>query len=290
MKYPPPSLPPTEETGAIGFVAAASRAQTFTATQIPDPEAIYTALQNAIGDASFEAQTIFNTITEAAQMLTGSSAAALAIRRNGLVVCRARAGAAAPPLGARLSVDSGISGECLRTSNVLRCDDTQKDIRVDPEVCRDLGLRSIVAVPLRGPRGTMGVLETFSGRPYAFAEEHINALVRLAGLAEAARMRESGVSTSSIPVAASTATPPRVAPPAGPQTKTEPAEDLSKHFALPFPSLKRWYVAGGASVGVMVLAVLSMWVWRSPENASAARAVPTQAESPSSAAPAQPAA
>src|SRR5437763_10747979 len=152
MKYPPaPILPLPEELGSIGFVAAAARAQTFVAAPVPDPEIIYATLRHAIGDHPFEAQTIFNTIAEAAQLLTGASAAALAIRRNGLVVCRARVGDAAPPLGARLSADSGFSGECLRTSKVLRCDDTQKDIRVDPEVCRELGLRSIAAVPLRGP-------------------------------------------------------------------------------------------------------------------------------------------
>jgi protein TonB len=195
-------------------------------------------------------------------------------------------GEAAPPLGARLSADSGFSGECLRTSKILRCDDTQKDIRVDPEVCRELGLRSIAAVPLRGPRGTMGVLETFSGRPFAFAEEHINALMRLAELAENARVRESGVIPATLakpPVpAVAVAPPPKDVPVAGNQPRTA--------LSVPFPSLKRWYLAGGASVGVMVLALLCAWMWRSPENASAARAVPPQTGNPSPTTPAQPAA
>src|ERR1043166_3904980 len=99
MKYPPaPTLPSSEELGPIGFVAAAARAQSFAVSPVPDPEIIYATLRHAIGDDSFEAQTVFNTIAEAAQLLTGASAAALAIRRNGLVVCRARVGDAAPPL------------------------------------------------------------------------------------------------------------------------------------------------------------------------------------------------
>lgn len=290
MKYPPaPTSPPPEELGSIGFVAAASRAQTFAVSQVPDPEIIYATLRHAIGDDSFEAQTVFNTITESAKLLTGAAAAALAIRRNGLVVCRARVGQAAPPLGARLSVDSGISGECLRTSTVLRCDDTQKDIRVDPEVCRELGLRSIAAVPLRGPRGTMGVLETFSDRPFAFSPEQINALVHLADLAETARVRESGVTPSATRPAqipdpkSAVAAEPVVA-------KSASGKDARIHVPIPFPNLKRWYLAGGASVGVMVLFLLSAWMWRSPENASAARAVPAPTESPSPIAPPQPAA
>lgn len=284
MEYPPaPTFPPLEELGPTGFVAAAARAQTLSQPQVPDPEGIYATLRHAIGDKTSEVQAIFNTITEAAQLLTGANAAALAIRRNGLVVCRARVGEAAPPLGARLSADSGFSGECLRTAKVLRCDDTQKDVRVDPEVCRDLGLRSIAAVPLRGPRGTMGVLETFSGKPFAFAEEHIIALTRLAELAESARVRESGTSatprtgqTQSSATAAIAPTPAKQQE--TPQSKPVRGKAVRVHLPLPFPSLKRWYWAGGASVGIMVLALLSAWMWRSPENASAARSTaPAQA-------------
>ena len=87
-------------------------------------------------------------------------------------------------------MDSGISGECLRTGKVLRCDDAFKDFRADPEVCRRLGLRSIAAVPLRGAHGITGVLEAFSTHAYAFADEHMDALRRLAELAEQARVRE----------------------------------------------------------------------------------------------------
>ena len=154
---------------------------------------IFATLRAAIAAERYEAAVVLGAIAESAHALTGATSAALAMRQDGLVICRARSGDIAPEVGSRLSVDSGISGECLRTGKVLRCDDTQKDYRADPEVCRRLGLRSIAAVPLRGRRGTMGVLEAFSTRPYAFAEEHMQYLIRLAELAENARLRESGV-------------------------------------------------------------------------------------------------
>lgn len=160
---------------------------------VADPMTIFSTLQAAIAAKDYDPLVVLGAIAESAQALTGANSAALAMRRDGLVICRARSGEMAPEVGSRLSVDSGISGECLRTGRVLRCDDTQKDHRVDPEVCLRLGLRSIAIVPLRGHRGTMGVLEAFSTRPYAFAEEHMQFLGRLADLAEAARVRESGV-------------------------------------------------------------------------------------------------
>ncbi len=154
---------------------------------------IFATLRAAIAAERYDATVVLGAIAESAHALTGATSAALAIRQDGLVICRARSGDMAPEVGSRLSVDSGISGECLRTGKVLRCDDTEKDYRADPEVCRRLGLRSIAVVPLRGRRGTMGVLEAFSTRPYAFAEEHMQYLIRLAELAENARLRESGV-------------------------------------------------------------------------------------------------
>ena len=100
-------------------------------------------------------------IAEAAQELTLASGTALAMQRDGHIICVGRSGETAPALGARLSIDSGISGECLRTGKMLRCDDTEKDQRVDPEVCRKMRLRSVAAVPLFGRHGTIGVLEAF---------------------------------------------------------------------------------------------------------------------------------
>ena len=125
----------------------------------------------------------------AAQSLTGATGAALAMPCDGVVVCVGRSGETAPELGDRLDVDSGISGECLRTGVSLRCDDASRDFHVDAEVCREMGLQSIAVVPLRGQYGRVGVLEAFSTAAYAFNEDKMEVLGRLAGLAEAAWAR-----------------------------------------------------------------------------------------------------
>lgn len=127
---------------------------------------------------------------DAARILTGGDGVALALRTKGLIVCRARSGDLAPELGAPLNTDSGISGQCLRSASILLCHDTAKDDRVDPEVCRGMGVRSMVVVPLRGPTGIAGILEAFSARVQAFGDEQINALRALAEIAEAAYERE----------------------------------------------------------------------------------------------------
>ena len=86
------------------------------------------------------------------------------------MVCRASSGDEAPPIGARLQVGSGFSGECVKSGMMLRCDDTELDARVDRESCRALGIRSILAVPVRANGKSVGLVEAFSGQPNAFTQ------------------------------------------------------------------------------------------------------------------------
>jgi TonB family protein len=156
-----------------------------------DAEAVLAKLHDAISADASELGAILQATVEAAQVLTGAGSAALALRCDGMVICRARSGEPAPELGVRLDEDSGISGECLRQGQMLRCEDAHYDHRVNPLVCRTLGLRSIAIAPLRRHGSeTIGILEIFSTRPYAFNEVHMQLLSRLAELAEMAQTQD----------------------------------------------------------------------------------------------------
>ena len=111
---------------------------------------------------------ILSEATHAARYFTDATGAALALWSQGVVICRARSGDTAPPLGAKLDVDAGISGECLRTGRSQRCHDSLADPRVNAEVCEELGIRSLAAVPLRGGQGVIGILEVFSDKAECF--------------------------------------------------------------------------------------------------------------------------
>ena len=118
-------------------------------------------------------------IAERSKIFTSANGAALAMSENGVMVCRASAGDA-PPVGAKLDVSSGFSGYCARTGFLQRCDDSETDLRVDRESCRLLGIRSIIAVPIRLGETVIGLLEVFSSRPHAFNDRDGTILQRLA--------------------------------------------------------------------------------------------------------------
>jgi hypothetical protein len=130
-------------------------------------------------------------IAERAQSLTGASGAAIALRRGDEMVCRARAGRTAPDLGVRLQSDSGISADCVRTGEVVLCHDAAENPRVDLAACQRLGVRSILAAPLRHFRRTLGVFEVFSAAPYAFASRDVATMQLLSSVMVAAISRLS---------------------------------------------------------------------------------------------------
>jgi hypothetical protein len=127
-------------------------------------------------------------LADRAQYITGASGAAIALRRGGHadMLCRASAGTNAPELGALLSADHGLSGECVRTAQALRCDDAENDPRVNHEVCRELGIASVVVMPIVSDGTVLGVFELFSGKAQAFGERDLSTLVRLSLLVETA--------------------------------------------------------------------------------------------------------
>jgi len=158
----------------------------------PDQETLIARLREAVVSGAYDLERIAGALAQAAHSLTNCDGAAVALRRQAGVICFGRSGEVAPPIGTPLSAQSGISGECLRGSVIIRCDDTQLDSRVDAEVCMQLGIRAIAAVPLRGDGQTIGILETFSGSPGSFTEEHIRLLRRLGELVESANRRAPG--------------------------------------------------------------------------------------------------
>jgi hypothetical protein len=132
-------------------------------------------------------------LADRAQYITGAGGAAIALRRDECndMLCRASSGAKAPELGALLSTESGLSGESVRTRMPLRCDDAEHDPRVNQESCRQLGIASVMIVPilgddLLGQDQVLGVFELFSGQAGAFEERDLSALQRLGEMVETA--------------------------------------------------------------------------------------------------------
>lgn len=159
---PAPNVPPirTSHTDKLAAVNAVQR----------EVEALGRDLSGALKLLAVRAQTLVR---------ASGAAIALTDKDPAFLVCRASSGPDAPPIGARLQSGSGFSGECVRTGTLQRCNDTETDTRVDRESCRLLGIRAMLAVPLRAGEKSIGILEVFSSQPEAFNDSDDRVLQRL---------------------------------------------------------------------------------------------------------------
>jgi len=132
----------------------------------------------------FDSNGTLEEITRSAMHATDAKGAALVLSDGLDMSCRACSGELAPPVGTRLNPDTGFTATCLRTGEVVRCDDTATDPRINGSGCRELGIRSILAVPVFDGPKVAGVLEVLSGEPRKFVERHVTALKLLARLVE----------------------------------------------------------------------------------------------------------
>src|SRR5208337_4509550 len=132
----------------------------------------------------------------------------------------------------------GLSGECVRNGLLVSCEDTENDPRIDPEVCRALGIGSLMATPIVSDFRVVGLLEIFSPHSRNFTKVHETVLDRLVEMIPKSHREKRQPETIQ-----SEATQPETAvtPEAAPQppvsesisTETEKNPELSEQVSQP---------------------------------------------------------
>lgn len=136
---------------------------------------------------------VLNDLVEQAREASGATGAAIALIRDGEMVCRATSGESAPGLGVRVETGSGMVAASLATGDIQLCRDAETDSRVSAEECQRLGVRSMLIAPLIDNGNTFGILQAFSAWPNSFGEREISALrVLMQRIAESKREAEAG--------------------------------------------------------------------------------------------------
>jgi hypothetical protein len=193
-ELPPDSVSRLREWLFVNVMAGVANGEAevaaFTGSHYTDPPrpgysdilAALSAVQRQVQAAGSDLSGALKIISERAQALLRSSGTAIALADTDpdFMICRASSGPDAPPVGARLQVGSGFSGECVKSGKLLRCDDSEVDERVDRGSCRGLGVRSILAAPVRAGEKSVGLIESFATLPNAFSNSDETVLRRLA--------------------------------------------------------------------------------------------------------------
>jgi TPR repeat protein len=139
----------------------------------PSPEA--DAQKDIFGDNELK-----NLAEEVMNSLSASGLAVAYKVGDEPVICHLSLGATAPPLGATLEIDYGISGLCMREGKPQICADTENFPGVDREASRHLGVFSVAVVPVLRDGKVIGVVESLADRPNAFTRQSLRQLEGLA--------------------------------------------------------------------------------------------------------------
>jgi hypothetical protein len=102
-------------------------------------------------------------------------------------------------LRARFPADRGVAGAVITTARSLRVDDVAMDPRFYPGVDQKTGFttRSIIAAPLLGPHGPIGVVQGVNTRDGTRVRRRGPAAARVArGERDRRRSRTRGATTS----------------------------------------------------------------------------------------------
>jgi GAF domain len=121
-------------------------------------------------------------IAERLQGITNASGVAVGIVEGDDLAYRAATGSAAAEAGSRVPLDSSLSANCLRSGQILRCFNIKKDFLLNPELCRERGVKSLIAAPVYHKGKVAGVLELRFAKTNAFLEHEVRTSQLMAGL------------------------------------------------------------------------------------------------------------
>jgi len=139
--------------------------------------------QQEVLSAITDLEKVMALVVERTPEVTSGSGAVIELVEGDQLVYRAASGAAREHLGLRLPFAGSLSGLAVTEKEIMRCDDTEMDSRVDGAACRRIGIRSMLIAPLLEGDVAVGVLKTFSSRPNTFGDLDVYALQLLAGMA-----------------------------------------------------------------------------------------------------------
>lgn len=143
-------------------------------------------LQRAIREIADPMVVMRRVVDQALLLIPTAEGAVVELERRGILTYVCAAGSLAAHTGTRLRAEESLSGMAIRAGEVLRCDDSESDERVDREACRRVGAVSMICVPLRRGTEAVGVLKVVASRPRVFGDGEVSTLRDLAEFVTAA--------------------------------------------------------------------------------------------------------
>ncbi|MFZ1997404.1 MAG: EAL domain-containing protein [Solirubrobacteraceae bacterium] len=131
------------------------------------------AMQRELAEVGLDLKAVMQRIADRTRELTAGTSAAVRLLDGDALVCGAVSGAPEIQNPHRLPLGNNLSGHAMRNRRSLLCLDTENDDRVDAQLSRKRGVRSIIAVPLLHGGEAVGLLLLYGDKAGAFSERDV---------------------------------------------------------------------------------------------------------------------
>ncbi len=121
-------------------------------------------------------------VAESVVRITGAGGAGIGILEGAMVRYAAASGTLALPASSKVPLTQAICRPSVREGQIIRVEDVNAESRFDPELCRQRGIRSLIAVPIYRDGQVLGALELYFDRIRGFVEQDIHTCQLMAGL------------------------------------------------------------------------------------------------------------
>lgn len=139
-------------------------------------------VQTEVAQQGMDIGNIMDLVVQRTQVITSAEGACVELIEQNELVYSAASGMAKKFLGLRLDIENSLSGECIKMRAPLICNDIEKDNRVNKNACRQIGINSMIVIPLIYDNEVVGVLKVLSAKVDYFNQEDINILELMSGL------------------------------------------------------------------------------------------------------------
>jgi outer membrane biosynthesis protein TonB len=185
-------------------------------------------IQSLVRDGGLDIAQAAKLIAERLRKITSASGVSISLVTDGYLDCVAESGVAAAIPGSSVASHSLVATEKLRSGEIFESSNAFEDIRLSVDICRELGVASLIAAPIHEFGDIAGLVEVRWDRPNAFQESDVRACRLMAGLTTSVIERKSRNSEREARTSGA-AEPAK--PSESPAAKTAPAADAGAQNA-----------------------------------------------------------
>jgi GAF domain-containing protein len=132
-----------------------------------------------------------NLIAVRLRKLTDADGVSIGVLKDGYLDCVAESGTSATAPGGSIAPNSEVATERLKNGREFHSSDAQKDVRLDFSLCCELGIGSLLAVPIQRLGEIAGLIELRWSKADAFHECDVRTCQLMAGLISGLLERET---------------------------------------------------------------------------------------------------